>query len=95
VQHYLKTFLKSFPLHISAYMAIIKCYNCCGAETAVLYFDVFLMRSYVRAVVSLGDGPLSLCVINVEVEKTWMHHSPVRLRGVVDNFTFTVESVLG
>jgi hypothetical protein len=35
-------FLKSFPLHVSAYMAINKCFNSCGVETDVLIWSYFL-----------------------------------------------------
>jgi hypothetical protein len=47
MQHCLKTLqlsekvvsflLETFPLHVSAYMVIIGCYNCCGVATAVLH----------------------------------------------------------
>jgi hypothetical protein len=54
-------FLKSFPLHVSAYLTIIKCYNPCGAETAVLIWGPYACWWIVVAitVTVLGHGAIS------------------------------------
>jgi hypothetical protein len=63
-------------LHFSSYIAIIKHYNYCAWETAVLpscSFRPFFScdRSHLCASVTHSDGPLSLCVVITSFRKLY------------------------